>query len=237
MPPSALANNRWEYAVEQGRGNQKFGRNPSSAAGVFEDVWTSGGDYPWPAVAAATTVVSTEAADTMPIQIFGELDTFEPVLFAGSLNGDTPVPLPEDLFRGFRIRLADGVTPAGDLQLLVGGVKIAEVLQGRNSTEMLIFTVPWKNTIYVPGIHGSTDGIKGAYFELWARPAGGVFHNEGHFYIPPEVGTYYYEYKPHKIFDAGTDLTIRGSATLLGQISADAGGVFVKKNRYRVITF
>ena len=234
---AATGINRWAYAVEAGRGNQKFGRNPVSAAGVFEDVWTSGGDYPWPAAAAATTVVSTNGADTMQTESYGLLDTFEPIVLVGNLNGLTPVVLPVDLFRGFRIRFTNGVTPAGDVHLMIGGVKIAEALQGRNSTEMMIFTVPWKTQIQLTGIHGSTDGNKGAYFEVWARPPGGIFNNEGHFYVSPEKGTYHYIYDPHKPFEAGTDISVRASAVLEGQVSADGGGVFSTKNVYRVITF
>ena len=234
---AATGINRWNHAVEQGRGVDKFGRNPNSAAGVYEDVWTSGGDYPWPAAAATTTLVSTNGADTMQTEVYGELDTWEPVVLVGNLTGLTPVTFPVDLFRGFRIRFTNGVIPAGDVELLIGGVKIAEVLQGRNSTEMMVFTVPWKTLLYVTGIHGSTDGNKGAYFELWARPAGGIFHNEGHFYVPPEVGTYHYLYSPHKRFDPGTDVSVRASAVQVGQVSADGGGLFSTKNVYRVITF
>lgn len=237
--PSALGLNPYEMVVESGMGDNKYGRNPAQGTADWESCWTLGGDYPWPAAPAVTTAVSSDPTDTMAMELYGTLgpdDNWEAVVWNFNLTGTTPVVCPENLYRTFRMRPLNGDTPAGAVQGLIDGVVTIQVLAGRGSTEMLVFTVPGGiGRLDIPGVQGSTDGNKGAYFELWARPPGRIWRNESHMYISEQQGVWYDKFEPTKNYPVGTDLEVRCLADLAGEVSARTGGLFKNELKFRVI--
>ncbi len=213
----------------------KYGRNPGADA-TLKAVWTKEIAYPWPAVAATTRIRSTSASDTMDAQVFGLLDDFSPVMISVTLTGTTWITLPVDLYRCFRVRPRGATATAGKIEVDIGGVVVAEVLIGRGSTEMAVFTVP-KGTggLWHTETLANVDGNKGGYFEPWIRDPGHSFYNAGHLYVPAEAGSFQVKLDPPAFYAEGMDIEMRGSATQSGQVSVSFRGRFVERLIYETI--
>lgn len=131
---------------------RKFGRNDDVDTGSApEDIWDFGGLYPFPTAAAATTIVSDNAADTgagtglQQARVFGLDANFLEVQEDVTLNGVAPVALANQylrVHRVFGIAFGTGETNAGNIDVQHGATVLARVIPGRGQTLMAIFTTP-----------------------------------------------------------------------------------------------
>lgn len=128
----------------------KFGKNPNiDTATVPQDVWDGVVAYPFPAAAAAGTIVSGSADDAAEgtgartVQIYGLVAGFLRQTEVITLDGTTPVDLANNYLRIFRAKVltaGSGETNAGALTIAVGGTTVAQILAGEGQTLMAIFT-------------------------------------------------------------------------------------------------
>lgn len=132
---------------------RRFGMNPDvDTATVPEDIWDTGGAYPWPTSAQPTTIVSDDANDTsagtgcrtVRLTYTGEdyVETTQDL----SLTGTTPATFATDVYR---LNSADCITSgsgeenAGTLQIKHGATVIGQISPGEGGTlKGGIFTVP-----------------------------------------------------------------------------------------------
>lgn len=131
---------------------RKFGRNPDVDSGTTpEDVWDFGGLYPFPAAAAATTIVSSSANDAAAgtgmrtARVFGLDSSYNEIQEDVTLNGLTPVALVNSYLRVHRVfGLTFGSTGSneGDVDTLHGATVLARITLGQGQTLMAIFTTP-----------------------------------------------------------------------------------------------
>lgn len=131
---------------------RKFGRNDDIDTGSApEDIWDFGGLYPFPVAAAATTILSDNAADTgagtglQQARVFGLDTNFLEIQEDITLNGVTPVALANQylrVYRVFGIAFGSGETNAGNIDVLHAPTVLARIIPGRGQTLMAIYTVP-----------------------------------------------------------------------------------------------
>lgn len=137
---------------------RKFGRNEDIDTGTSEDVWDFGGLYPFPTAAAATTIVSDNAADTgagtgmQQARVFGLDSNFLEIQEDVTLNGLTPVALSNQYLRVFRIfGLVWGSSGLnqGNVDVLHSPTVLARVTVNRGQTLMAVYTTPadWPTVI------------------------------------------------------------------------------------------
>lgn len=128
--------------------------NPDVDSGA-EDIWNGGGAYPFPAAAAATTIVSNSAADdgapvgtgARTVQVIGLDANLRLVSETATMDGTTPVALSNALFRLLRAR----VVTAGSNGTNVGVINVKHsstnlcampTTPGLGRTHIGVFTVP-----------------------------------------------------------------------------------------------
>ena len=131
---------------------RKFGRNDDVDSGTApEDIWDFGGLYPFPAAAAATTIVSDNAADAaagtgvQTARVFGLDTNFLEVQEDVTLNGVASVALANQYLRVHRVfglTFGTGGTNAGNIDVQHGATVLARIIPGRGQTLMAIFTTP-----------------------------------------------------------------------------------------------
>lgn len=131
---------------------RKFGRNDDVDTGSApEDIWDFGGLYPFPAAAAATTIVSDNAADAgagtglQQARVFGLDANYLEIQEDVTLNGIVPVALANQylrVHRVFGISFGTGGTNAGNVDVLHAPTVLARIIPGRGQTLMAIFTTP-----------------------------------------------------------------------------------------------
>jgi len=132
----------------------KYGRNADvDTATDPEDIWTPGGLYAFPSAAAATTIVSTDAADDGdPVGTGARTVTVEGLDSAwmfttetATLNGVGAVSLATDYLRVFRAYVAtagSGETNAGTITVNHGATVLAQIEIGDGQTQMAVYTTP-----------------------------------------------------------------------------------------------
>ena len=174
----------------------KFGSVPNLSSGDIADVYDYGNTveiYPFPTSALTTTVVSTSANDTSSgtgartVEIQGLASDYSRLTSTATLNGLTPVTLPTNFLRVFRIKvLTAGSTGwnEGNIEVKHSTTVLGYITIGRNQTLMAIYTIPLNCTGYFYQWHteisadiGSTN-TKQAEIRLLARPFGGVFNTK-----------------------------------------------------------
>jgi len=137
----------------------KFGKSATFSSGdVPVDLYTFDGGpgtlYPFPTAGATTTIQSTSDEDKpggtgVPQAIYHGLTRdglwIDKLV---TLDGSTPITLPDRLFRAFRIACAGQVgahasgTNVGNIQIKHGATILAQVDVGKGQTLMAIFTSP-----------------------------------------------------------------------------------------------
>jgi len=127
----------------------KFGANASVDAA--EDIWSVGGDYPFPSAVATTTIVSDDAADAaagtgaQTIKVYGHDANGIEVAQTITLNGTTAVELPTDISICYRIKVlrsGSNETNVGNIQVKHGATVIGQVDEDKGQTLMAIYRVP-----------------------------------------------------------------------------------------------
>lgn len=152
-----------------------------------EDLWTGGGAYPFPAAAAATTIVSGSASDTAAgtgartVKVIGLDANFSEINEVVTLNGATPVNLVGvylRILRAFVLTAGSGGTNAGALSIKQSSTVIAEIVASQGRTQMAIFTAPAGNLNYIVKkfFVAAVNAVAGAVScKLWTRKSGGVW--------------------------------------------------------------
>ena len=130
---------------------QKFGTNLDIDTGTTpEDIWDGGGVYPFPTAAAATTVVSANAADTaagtgaQQVTVEGLDSDYLFTTETIATNGGT-VALSNQynrIFRAYIGNVGSGGVNAGNITVQHGGTVLAQITAGKGQTLMAIYTIP-----------------------------------------------------------------------------------------------
>lgn len=161
----------------------KLGYNDDVGA-TEEDVWTSGGVYPWLAAAVALEVVSSSASDTVAgtgvqkVRVSYLDADYSAQTQEISMNGATPVPLTDTtILRVNSIRatqVGTGGVAAGLITCrLVGGAAtvyrsiVAGFTRGRGAT----YTVPLGKTLYITSIVVSSGYTTAGKLVRWIARA------------------------------------------------------------------
>ena len=164
----------------------KFGRCGVVDSAEVVDIYDNGGavnSYPWPAAAAATTVVSGEAADTatgtgcQEVEVEGVGVDYAHVKQRAEMNGTTPVSLATNMLRVFRVkgtRFGSGETNAGQVDVKHSATVLASISTGFGQSLMAIYTVPVGSSVRLARWRGSStltaDGT--IFFRLDVRAYG-----------------------------------------------------------------
>ena len=168
-----------------------------------ETIWIGSSVYTFPAAAAATTVSSSNAADTgagagaRTVRIEGVNANYEAVGETATLNGQTAVALTNQYLRVNKITVltagANG-TSSGNIYVGTGavntGVPAAVINQTgilSNESESAFYTVPAGFTAYVTRwtmSSGSGTANSHTRFTLRVRPFGGVFGYKALYNLP-----------------------------------------------------
>lgn len=160
------------------------GYNADSDTG--DDIWDGSAAYPFPAAAAATTIVSASADDTAA----GDGGTgARTVLVEGldanrrflsevvSLNGATPVTLAGQYLRINHVVVAtagSGGANAGIIHVKHAATVLAHLVAAANMSSMAIYTLPAGSRGYLLGWRATSAG--NAILALQVRPPGGLWY-------------------------------------------------------------
>lgn len=138
---------------------------------------------------AAIDTISSNAADTVDIEIQGLDDGYELLVQTVTLSGTASVPLTTPLRRIFRAKNVGSSNLAGHVFVYEAGATTGGVPDTNadircvvhpenNQTEMAIFTVPSGYTAYLKEVYVHTAGASRSaeyLYRLKARPLGQVF--------------------------------------------------------------
>jgi hypothetical protein len=168
----------------------KFGNNPKiDTATVPEDIWDGSLAYPFPAVAAAGTIVSDSGDDATggtgakTVRVMGVDANWADISEDIGLNGVTPVALANEylrIYRAYVITVGTEETNAGNIAIAVGGTTIAQISAGQGQTLMAIFTTAagetWQMLSWYAAISGKTAAK--AEVALQTRTFGGAWRTK-----------------------------------------------------------
>ena len=169
---------------------QKFGENPDIDTGSTpEDIWDAGGLYTFSTSADIEEIASSDAGDTMDIEVQGLDADWKLITQTVTLTGQTVAPLATPLIRVFRMKNMGSTDIAGIITLGISGMTWvagvpsnaseirAQINNGNNQTLMCIYTIPAGKTGYFYGgsVSYSKSSSTGASITLKMREFGGVF--------------------------------------------------------------
>ena len=148
----------------------KFGTNPD-VDGTEETVWSTGGNYPWPAAAFTAFISSSSAADTsagtgaQTVTVEGVDENYAVQTVTVNMNGQTQVQLGDAsgwlrINRIFVATSGSGGTAAGTIYVANSGVSsgvptgvtYGHIVQGENQSQIAVYTVPAGFTLYVDDV-------------------------------------------------------------------------------------
>ena len=143
-----------KYGLDIARGAErdydfehKFGSNPNLVSGS-QSIWTQGGLYPWAALdgeAQTLYVISTNAADTSTIEIFGLDNDWRLQSETLTMTGTTAVPTVNTYKRIYRMIYDHSTSNVGVItaRTVSGtGTVVAHISAGTAQTLMAVYTVP-----------------------------------------------------------------------------------------------
>jgi len=210
----------------------KFGAAPDfDVADGFVTVWDGAEDdttweqmqYNYSTSAIITSISSTDAGDTEPIEIQGLDANYDIVTQTATLDGQNVVTFSTALIRVFRLKNVGTTDLVGhvfcfETGLVAAGVPTASTIRamiqpGNNQTEMAVYTIPAGKTGYMRDWYASTAGAKRDSqhtIRLIARPFGQVFQLKHKSNISV-TGTSYiqHKYEEPEVFSAKTDIEMR----------------------------
>ena len=230
----------------------KFGDAPDfDTADGSVTIWDGANDsllgggamsYTYSTTADIDTISSSNAGDTVDVEIQG-LDTNNALTVQTvTLTGQTDATLTTALKRVFRMKNVGSTDLVGQVYLRTNGstqtsgvpdtanTVRAIINDGNNQTLMAIYTVPAGKTAYVRGWYAATAGANKSsnyMIELFARPSGQVFQIK-HRSALEDSGTSQIQYtydEPAK-YSAGTDIEMKTSITAAGITGAAIAGGF-----------
>lgn len=221
----------YDYALEVSKGNitgvsyvNKFGRNTDIDT-TQEDVWDGGGTYTFSTTADITDIVSSNAGDTMSIEVQGLDTNWELVTQDVTLTGTTSATLTTALIRVFRMKNLSSTAALGNIQVGVGSTTTsftagnlrAQITLGYEQTQMAIYTIPSGKKGYLTNIWGNANksNTTGAIdLTLYSRDDGGVFRSQSpNGLIMAGTSHFQHSYNPYPAYAAKTDLVFRGTGS------------------------
>lgn len=140
---------------------RKFGLNPDIDTGVDEDLWSVGGDYPFPSAAAATNVISSSVNDDVggtgctSIIVNGLNGDYEEISETVIMDGTTQVNLTNQFFRidnAYCGSSGSGLINAGDIDIRHGTTVIGRVVASQGTTQQCVYTVPANHTWLIDNV-------------------------------------------------------------------------------------
>ena len=139
---------------------QLFGFNRTIET-AYETVWNNGGGiYTFPTEPLTMTLVSTSAADTMPVLIQGLDKNYQPIDDIVTLNGTTAVTTSIPFFRINNAVILAGEN-AGDISINNGGSTYAYIESEHGSSQGIIYTTPADKSLYVSTAHFTSGTVNG----------------------------------------------------------------------------
>lgn len=145
----------WRMALEKDYDFKKmtlFSANPDvDTATVPEFVWGQGGVFTFPAAAAATTIVSGNAADASAgtgartVTVTGLDANYFEVVETVTMNGTTPVNLTAQLLRVNKLEVVSagsGQVNTGIITISIGGTVVSSIPASKGISQTAVFTVP-----------------------------------------------------------------------------------------------
>lgn len=228
----------------------KFGNAPDFDTSDGEvTVWDGAEDgatwenmvYDYSSSADIDSISSSDAGDTVEIEILGLDSDYNAVTQTITLNGQTRVALTTSLVRVFRMINANSTNLVGHVFCYVngsitGGVPddastIRSIIQPENNqTEMAVYTIPNGYTGYMRSWYAATAGASKTsdyIIRLKARPTGGVFQLK-HKSSINETGSSHvqHQYIEPEVFQAKTDLEMTVEMTAAGGTGANISAGF-----------
>ncbi len=200
-----------------------FGTNQNIGSSNTEVVWSVGNDWTPPTAAAAPSVVSTNANDTSAgtgartIRVFGLDANFDLQEEDVSLDGLTPVVLPQTYTRVYKMMVLTAGTSAeneGDIDLTIGSDIQARIPTGRNKTLQAIFTIPNNMNGVMSNLNATVLrrpaalGAKEGHFNVFMRPDGGLFQHEQSYGLNSKGGPLDIDYPSLDTLAPKTDILV-----------------------------
>ena len=186
----------------------KFGENPASAGNAWEDLWSLGGTYPFPASALITKVKQSVDQSTMrgqKVRVFGLNNNFDQVtqdVTLDATNTTTAVGI-TPLRRISRMIVLSAIVGTQNIVATntAGDVTYAAIIAGYNQTLMGIWTVPSGYTAYMTNFWVDVEQIttaRPAAVRLWVADAGNghAFAIKCSKFTSKEAGQVKQEYNP-----------------------------------------
>jgi hypothetical protein len=183
-----------------------------------DDVWEASAVYPFPAAAAATTIISDSADDAAAgtgartCLVTGLDANYNFVSQVASMNGVGAVTLGTQLLRVLGVEVltaGSGGLNAGIINVRHGATDLAHMVVGWNTTKMAIYTIPAGRYGFLLDWSISTDGSAVVIAGLQTREAGGVWQtsNLALGSVVNTIESIRYSAPPR--LDPGTDLRVR----------------------------
>ena len=148
----------------------KFGTNPDVDS-AEETIWSTGGNYPWPAAAFTAFISSSSAADAnastgaKTVTVEGVDENYAVQTVTVNMNGQTQVQLGDAsgwlrINRIFVATSGSGGTAAGTIYVansggssgVPTGITYGHIVQGENQSQLAVYTVPAGFTLYVDDV-------------------------------------------------------------------------------------
>ena len=225
----------------------KFGRNPAIGSGDTNDIWDYGAtaDLAWPSAAAATTIISGEAADdgdpegtgARTVQVQGLDGSYNLLSETVTMNGISAVTLSNQFLRVFRAKVmtaGSGAANAGAIDVKHGAAILARITAGNNQTLMCCYTVPAGYTAYLLGYYATMNRsvVTGATdIRILARPTGAVFQLKKIIGLAGTgVNAWNYQYQIPPAYAEKTDIYMDATPTVANTDISAGFDLFVVKN-------
>ena len=214
----------------------KFGSAPDFDDGDNSvSIWDGADDgnidqmvYQYSTTADIDTISSSNAGDTVDIEIQGLDSNYDLVTQTATLNGQNKVTLTTSLIRVFRMKNVGSTDLLGYVYCYVdgaitGGVPnvsttVRAIIQnGNNQTLMALYTIPNGKTGYMRDWYASSSGASkntNYVIDLYARPTGQVFQLKHKASISDAASSYIkHDYVEPEVFSAKTDIELRAQIT------------------------
>lgn len=226
----------------------KFGNN-SDIDDTSEIVWSQGGAYTYPTVAAQVKVSSSSADDAAAgtgartIVVAGLDANYNEISETVALNGQTEVLTTNSFIRVFRAYVAtagSGGTAAGTIYVGTGTVTsgvpatvYAVIPLGENQTQMAMWTVPAGYTLYIySGTFSAASNNVAQYVlgQFMVRTFGGVFRNVADITVNSNVFRYEWDIPiavPEKSDIEARAIALSGSNFF---VTASFEGIYIKND-------
>ena len=227
----------------------KFGNAPDFDTGDGAvTIWDGANDgsidemqYTYSTTAAIDSISSSNAGDTVDIEIQGLDGNYDLTTQTVTLTGQTRVALSTSLIRVFRLKNVGATDLAGNCYVyenttISGGVPTdttkvrAMIANGNNQTLMAVYTIPAGYTGYMRDWYCSSSGAKkdsAFVVDLFARPFGQVFQLKHRSAINDNGSTYIqHKYEEPEKFTEKTDIEMRVTIAEASITEASVSGGF-----------